>query len=101
MAKATGAAIKRFMEQLPEEAWIDDSAIDSYDEEGEFCLNLSSEYDLGDLGYLEGPGGFSVTVKDAFLLWNKDQTMVSIAIEIPKEQEEQARAMLREWGYLK
>lgn len=119
--KFKGAEIKKFWDELP---------VGVLHEEGPFepgadgalhwveFLQFGQQYDEGPViqdedtynvtyGLLSwesslgpAPKGFTTDLVLAMKRWRKEQTTVTLMVTVPKEQEEHARALLREqkWG---
>ena len=103
MPKALGKDINEFYNNhLPENCYIDDDAgwIEDFNNEDGLCLVPTEKYEINDFGWIfddntgENIGKFSTVFKK----WLQHQTTVTLAIEVPKEKEEEVRQKLKELG---
>lgn len=105
---ALGRDIKEFWDNgFPEGYYSDDAEIQVEDDAGHCPLDLDVKYDLNRFGVLipegnamAGEQGDPISFASAFKRWFKEQTTVTLLVTVPKEKADEARAKLKELGYI-
>lgn len=92
MSKALGKDINEFYNNhFPEGHFIEGQIIDYWKvqyENGDLALNPTQKYELKYFGYIVpdyDDGSKGVSFESAFKKWQKNQTHVSIVLEVPRE----------------
>lgn len=90
-----------FNSSWPEEYYVDDSVMSVnadkiFIDETDTQMPTTDKYELSKFGYLCGAGNLSL--ETFYSRWKKNQTTITMVVQVPKENEQEIREMLKRAG---